>query len=89
MRENQTPYAAFQIGLGIVCVLTGVSGFILSDRYTLAFESLFLGLGILLYGLANNNTDKSERGKTLTTIGAIFYVLGAILIFYNLFFNSK
>lgn len=89
MKENQSPYAVFQIGLGIVCVVIGVSGFVMSMRYTLAFEAMFLGLGILLYGLANNNKDKSERGKLLTFVGSAFYVLGLILIFYNLFFNSN
>jgi hypothetical protein len=89
MKENQSPYAVFQIGLGIICVLIGISGFVLSIRYVLALEAMFLGLGILLYGLANNNKDKSERGKMLTSVGSVFYVLGVLLIFYNLFFNSK
>jgi hypothetical protein len=89
MKENQSPYAVFQIGLGLVCILIGVSGFIMSENYVLAFEALFLGIGILLYGLANNNKDKSERGKILTSIGSVFYILGVILIFYNTFFNTK
>ena len=87
MKENQAPYAVFQIGLGIVCLLIGAGGFIMSIRYLLALEAMFLGLGLLLYGLANNNKDKSNRGKMLTSIGSVFYVLGAILIFYDLFFN--
>ena len=89
MKENQSPYAVFQIGLGIICVLIGVSGFIKSIHYMPALEAMFMGLGILLYGLANSNKDKSERGKRLTAVGSVFYVLGVILIFYNLFFNSK
>ena len=87
MSENQSPYAVFQIGLGIICILIGASGFILSIRYLLALEALFLGIGVLLYGLANNNKDQSKRGKMLSNIGSVFYVLGAILIFYNTFFN--
>ena len=89
MKESQSPYAIFQIGLGLICVLIGVSGFILSIRYLLALEALCLGTGILLFGLANNNKDKSEKGKMLSLIGSVFYVLGAILIFYNLFFGWK
>ena len=89
MKENQSPYAIVQIGLGIVCILIGISGFITSTHYILALEAVFLGAGILLFGLANNNKDKSERGKTLSSIGWVFYILGALLIFYNIFFHSK
>lgn len=89
MRENQSPYAIFQIGLGIACLLIGASGFIMSECRLLALQSLFLGVGILLSGLTDNNKDKSEKGKTLASIGFVFYVLGAILIFYNTFFNTK
>ncbi|MDQ3041826.1 MAG: hypothetical protein M3R11_05530 [Acidobacteriota bacterium] len=60
-----------------------------SANYMLASEALFLGAGILLYGLANNNKDKSEKGKMLSSMGSVFYVLGAILIFYNTFFHTK
>lgn len=87
MRENQTPWAIVQIGLGIICILMGVSGFTLAVQYNLALELIFFGVGVLLFGLANNNKDKSERGKMLTRIGAVFYIIGAILIFYNLFFG--
>ncbi len=89
MKENQSSYAIFQIGLGIICILIGTSGFIRSASYALSLEALFLGMGILLYGLSNNNKDKSAKGKTLTGIGSIFYILGVILIFYNTFFNTK
>jgi hypothetical protein len=89
MKENQSSYAIFQIGLGLTFILIGISGFILSIRYLLALEALCLGTGILLFGLANNNEDKSEKGKMLSIIGFMFYVLGAILIFYNLFFGWK
>ncbi|MEP6902226.1 MAG: hypothetical protein ABJA66_10780 [Actinomycetota bacterium] len=88
MKENQSLYAIFQIGLGIICVLIGISGFILSENFSLSLEALFLGIGILLFGLANNNKDKSERGKTLTNIGSIFFLLGTILIFYNTFIKK-
>lgn len=89
MKENQSPYAIFQIGLGIACLLIGTSGFIMSEHRMLALQSLFLGVGILLYGLANNNKDESEKGKMLTSVGSIFFVLGVILIFYNTFFHTK
>ena len=88
MKENQSLYAVFQIGLGIICVLIGFSGFILSENFSLSLEALFLGIGILLFGLANNNKDKSERGKTLTNIGSIFSLFGTILIFYNTFIKK-
>lgn len=89
MQENQSPYAAFQIGLGLICILIGGSGFFLSESFLLSLEALCLGIGILLYGLANNNKDKSERGKIFTAVGSFFYIIGMCLIFYNLFFNSK
>jgi len=89
MEENQSSYAIFQIGLGIVCLLIGTSGFIMSEHHMLTLQTLFLGVGILLYGLTNNNKDKSERGKMLTSIGSVFYVLGVLSIFYNTFFHTK
>ncbi len=74
---------------GIICIVIGISGFIISANYVLALEALCLGIGILLSGLANNNKDKSKKGKTLSAVGSVFYVLGVLLILYNIFFNTK
>lgn len=89
MKENKTPWAAVQIGSGIVCILIGLSGFIMSANFALSLEVLFLGAGTLLFGLSNNNKNTSEKGKTLSVAGSVFFTLGVILIFYNTFFNSK
>jgi hypothetical protein len=87
MKENKTPWAIFQIGLGLVCVLIGISGFILSAQFWLSLEALFLGVGVLLFGLTNNNTNKSDKGKTMSYTAYGFYILGVLLIFYNTFFT--
>jgi hypothetical protein len=89
MKENHSPYAAFQIGLGIICLLIGASGFILSKNSSLSLEALFLGGGVLLSGLANSNTDKSERGKALTAFGTLLLCIGMVFIFYNTFLSGK
>ena len=89
MREKYSPYAIFQIGVGLFCILVGVSGFILSARFLSWLEALCLGIGFLLFGLTNNNSDKSEKGKIFSFLAYIFYIIGIILLFYITFFNSK
>jgi len=88
MEKKQSPFAIVQIGVGIACLLIGVSGFLLSVDYILALEGLFLGAAVLLYGLINN-TVKAEKGKILSYIASGCMIIAFILIFYNSFFNTK
>jgi hypothetical protein len=89
MEKNHSPFAIVEIGGGIICLLIGVSGFLQNSNFILIFQNLFLGAGLLLYGLTNNNTDKSARGKMLSNIAAIFIIIVGLLSFYNYFYNSK
>ncbi len=72
MEKKHSPLAIFEIGSGIICILIGVSGFVQYVSFVVVFQILFLGAGLLLYGLTNNNADKSERGKMLSNIASIF-----------------
>lgn len=90
MKENQSPFAIVQIGIGIVCILVGIGGFTLHENALLSLQNVFLGAGVLLYGLTNNNTDKSAKGKTLSYIASVFMILASVLIIYAIFFyHSK
>jgi hypothetical protein len=89
MKENQTPWAVVQIGVGIIFILISVSSFIFAAHQALAIQNLFLGAGILLSGLSDNNKDKSERGKILSYGGSVFSLIGAILVLYNTFLSSN
>ncbi len=89
MDKNYSPFAIVEIGCGIICLLLGVNGFLKSDSYIPIFQILFLGAGLLLYGLTNNNTDKSERGKMLSNIASIFMIATSVLYFYIYFYGSK
>jgi predicted membrane protein len=89
MKKNHSPFAVVEIGGGIICFLIGISGFLQHVDFLLIIQILFLGVGLLLYGLTNNNTDKSERGKMLSNIASIFMIIVGILSFYNYFYNSK
>jgi hypothetical protein len=90
MENNKSPFAIVQIGVGIICLLIGIIIFLSFEvNYVLGATLLFLGTGILLHGVTNNNTDKSEKGKMLSLIATICVVIASGLIFYNMFFNSK
>jgi membrane-bound ClpP family serine protease len=90
MENKKSAFAVVQTGLGIVCLLIGIIIFLSFEvNYVLGATLLFLGTGILLHGVTNNNTDKSEKGKRLSLIATICVVIASGLIFYNFFFNSK
>ena len=82
--KNLSWYALFQICLGIFLIVAGCIRFLNSPNYL--SESVFLGAGILFYGLADNTKYKQERKNTLTNIGAVFLTLGVILLLYNVLF---
>ena len=64
MKGNQSPYAFFQIGLGIFLYSNRrFSGFILSANFLLALKSLFLGAGVLLFGLLTIMLINRKREK--------------------------
>ena len=85
MKENFSTYAIIQICLGITLIIFSAFRFFTLNQYLLPLESLFLGIGLLLNGLANNSKDKSKRGKILSFLGLIFLITGTILFFYNTF----
>ena len=89
MKNNKSAFAIIQIGVGVICLLIGVSAFFVSVDFILGTTLLFLGTGVLLHGVTNNNTDKSEKGKMLSLVATICVVIASGLIFYNMFFNSK
>ena len=86
MKENKSPWTVFQIGLGIILILGGLSGFILSQKYLLASENLLMGAGLLLFGLSDNNKDESKKGKRLFNLGSILLIFGVGLILFDAFF---
>ncbi len=88
MRQNQSLLAIFEIGLGLICILIAVGRFISAEHSLSVVKGLFLGVGILLFGL-NNYRNKSEKGKMLSYVASTFMILGAILIFYEFFSNSN
>ena len=57
MENNKSVFAIVQIGVGIICLLMGVSAFFISIEVILGAILLFLGTGVLLHGITNNNTD--------------------------------
>jgi hypothetical protein len=89
MENNKSVFAIVQIGVGIICLLMGVSAFFISIEVILGAILLFLGTGVLLHGITNNNTDESERGILLSRIATFCVAIASGLIFYNIFFNSK
>ena len=89
MNKNHSPFAIIEIGSGIICLLLGVIGFVKEGEIIMPLHIIFLGFGLLLYGLTNNNADKSERGKMLSNIASIFLIVASILFFYNYFYGSK
>ncbi len=89
MEKNHSPFAIVEIGCGIICILLGIKGVLKSDGFIPIFQILFLGIGLLLYGLTNNNTDKSEHGKTLSNFASIFMIATSILYFHIYFYGSK
>ena len=89
MEKNYSPFAIVEIGGGIICILVGISGFLKGAGIVGAFQILFIGAGLLLYGLTNNNSDKSERGKMLSNMASVFMIVASILYFYIYFYGSK
>lgn len=89
MEKAKSIVAVLQIGVGVICFLIGIGSFLLSVDFILGATLLFLGAGVTLHGVTNNNTDKSEKGKMLSRIATVCIVVAAGLIFYNMFFNSK
>lgn len=89
MEKNHSPFAIVEIGCGVICILLGINGFLKHAGFVGIFQILFLGGGLLLYGLTNNNTDKSERGKMLSNTASVFMIATSILYFYNSFYGSK
>jgi hypothetical protein len=90
MGKNFSPFAVVEIGGGIICLLIGVSEILQQNvSFTLILQLLLLGGGLLCYGLANNNTDKSERGGMLSNLGGVFMIIVGILSLYNYFYSSK
>jgi uncharacterized membrane protein len=85
--KKLSTYAILKICLGVICILIGISRFVFSANYLLGAESLFLGLGVLLYGLENIFEVDSGKRKTLTYIGIVSIIIGVILLFYNTFFR--
>ena len=83
--KNLSTSAVIQICLGTLLILGGV-WFAVSENFLLSIESVFIGLGLLLYGFTNNTKDKSASGKILTYIGTTFYIIGLALAVYNTFF---
>ncbi len=89
MEKKHSPFAIVEIGSGIICILAGISSFLKEGRLILTFQILFLGFGLLLYGLTNNNADKSERSKLLSHIASVFMIVTSILYFFNYFYGSE
>lgn len=90
MKNNKSPFAVVQIGVGIICLSIGIMIFLqFWVDYVLGATLLFMGTGVLLHGITNNNTDKSERGILLSRIATCCVAMASGLIFYNIFFNSK
>ena len=85
MKENFSTYAIIQICLGITLIIFSAFRFFTLNQYLFPLESLFLGTGLLLNGLANNSKDKSKRGKALNLLSLIFLIAGVTLLFYNIF----
>lgn len=88
MEKNHSPFAIIEIGGGIICFLMVVSSFVLQDVSTTTFQLLFLGVAILLYGLSNNNTDKSKRGKMMSAIASVCIIISAIISFYGYYHHK-
>ncbi len=76
----------FQICLGVFLILVGTIRLIVSANFLIGAESVFLGLGILLYELASYAKDKTKKGRVFTYTGLISLILGFILLVYNTFF---
>lgn len=89
MEKAKSIVAIVQIGVGVVCLLIGISSFLVSVNFILGATLLFLGAGVTLHGVTNNNTDKSEKGKALSRAATVCVIVASGLIFYNMFFNSK
>ncbi len=83
MEKNQSVFAIVQIGIGIISILMGISVFIVSVNYISGLNLLLMGTGVLLYGLTNNNADKSSKGKMLSFIASIFIVIASILKYFK------
>lgn len=89
MEKNHSPFAIVEIGGGIIGLLIGISGFLLQDNLIINFQLLFLGAGLLLYGLSNNKADKSERGKMFVNAASICIIVAAILSFLDYYYRHK
>ncbi len=89
MLKNPSPFAVVQIGAGVICIMIAVGGFLLKPHFIQALSLLFLGAGNLLYGLSNNSSDTSERGRRLSQVASASLVVCAVLSFYNAYFDSK
>lgn len=94
MLKNPSPFAVVQIGAGVICIMIAVGGFLLKPHFIQALSLLFLGAGNLLYGLSNNSSDTSERGRrlsqvALSQVASASLVVCAVLSFYNAYFDSK
>lgn len=90
MEKAKSIIAVVQIGVGVICLLIGVIIFLSFEvNFILAATLLFLGAGVTLHGVTNNNTDKSKKGQMLSRVATVCVIVASALIFYNMFFNSN
>ncbi len=85
MKVNLPTYAIIQVCIGVFLILGGIIRFINTENYWSGAETLFLGLGILIPGLAGNAKDNWEKKKLYFYSGFFLLTIGVVLIFYNTF----
>jgi hypothetical protein len=82
---KKKPAAVIQIGIGIVLILISVGALIILSNELQYFGFLLIGIGNLLAGFSNNNSDLSPKGKALSYASAGCIFVGLILTVYVLF----